>query len=150
MRFTEVTAELAENWVMLLKFRVMSCWASPRPVFQEAWPAPGTTPEARMLSVATGGTVAEALRPPRVVLAVSRLPSGLKATSPDMISPLVPPGLTMSVGGSARTSACHRLGVVPSLRKSITMFRWPPLESDTGTVMEKSGLMAPAVPGLTA
>ncbi len=128
---TELTEDTAENWVMPDRSRLTS-WAC--------------TPSA--LDHCTAGAVgAVAEEAPRlsvlgsVVLAASMLPSGLKATVPEVIIPGGAVGsVSSAVAGSVRTSAYHWLGVV-DFRKSTTTLRWPPLESDTGRVMEKSGLI---------
>ncbi len=74
-----------------------------------------------------------------MVLAVFSEPSGLKATMPLSIRPWGRLGsVCTSDGGSARTSAYHWFGVL-DFSRSTTTVRDPPLESDTGTVIEKSG-----------
>ena len=53
---------------------------------------------------------------------------------------------TTSLAGTARISASHWLGVA-LFRKSISTVRLPPLESEIGTCMEKSGFTPAEVDG---
>ncbi len=130
---TWVTLEAAENWVSLERSRLMLWPLTPRPVDHLAALSP---------SPAFGAVAVEAPSVSvvdRVVLALSSVPSGLKATMPLSIRPGDRLGsVVTSDGGSARTSAYHWLAV-PDFRKSTTTLRVPPLESDTGMVSEKSG-----------
>ncbi len=111
-------------------------WSSmPRPVAQLASPAPGAA-SAEAPKVRTGSSASS-----KVVAALSRRPSGAKATMPVFNWPLLRPAPVMtSLAGTARISANHWFGTL-LFRKSICRVRLPPLESDAGIWIEKSGLI---------
>src|SRR3569833_954408 len=125
------------NWVRPPAPEFMSMarrWpATPRPADQDACPAPGVEADEPMLITGLVGSAN------RVVLVVSSRPEGVKATMPVATWPLVRPVPSlMSDAGTARISAYHWFGT-ELFRKSMARVRLPPLESEIGICISKSG-----------
>ncbi len=139
---TWVTLEGAENWVTLDRSRLTLWPLTPSEVAHLAADSPAP-------AVGVAADEAPSFKVVESVVApVFSVPSGLKATTPLSIRPWGRLGSVWTADdGSARTSAYHWLATF-DFRKSTTTLRVPPLESDTGMVTEKSGLMP--VAGLLA
>jgi hypothetical protein len=80
--------------------------------------------------------IAVGVTPPNRLPTEFSLPSVVKVTLPELIRPLV---LLSRSPGLARSSANHSLGPGPFSSDRVTV-RWPPLESETGIWISKSGL----------